>query len=200
MGRACLGQRDRRRPAQRRGFVDPAWLFLLAGLAATGALVLIPAAESLEPAHYQRDAALTWEHERLDRLARHRAYLDAVRERDPAVIRQLRILHLNRFPAGLEPIGGVEGAATAAPISASVFEKLEPEALPRPEPPATAEDRSRLAAWAVGERSRLWLAGAAGLCLLIGLLPAGRVREQSVSGSAGGSVGDPRPAGSTVTA
>ncbi len=152
------------------GWPDPGWLFLVAGIGAIASAVLIPAGEALDEARYRRDVALTWEQERLDRLARHEAYLASVVAREPATVRQLKALQLNLYPDGLTPLAEFEVDPGLA--SASVFALLEPEPRTPPEPPRHREDRSRLASWATGERSRLWLLAAGGLGVLLGLMPA----------------------------
>ncbi|MEO0632304.1 MAG: hypothetical protein AAFY46_16495, partial [Planctomycetota bacterium] len=63
--------------------------------------------------------------------------------------------------------------------SASVFAMLEPEPHAPPEPPAHRDERSRLATWASGERSRLWLMAAGGLGVLIGLMPPRSERSKA---------------------
>lgn len=187
----------RARPPRSRGispWADPAWLFAVAGLAAIASAVLIPAAESLAEARYQRDVALTWERERLDRLDRHAAYLASIRAREPATVRQLRAMQLNLYPEGLEPLG--QAPQDLGLVTASVFERLEPMPLTRPEPPAHRSDRSRLAAWATGEQSRLWLLAGGAASLLVGLLPPVTRR-----GPSGGLTGDaPEAGGATVSA
>lgn len=157
------------------GWLDPAWLFLIAGLGAVAAAVLIPASEALDEARYRRDVALTWEHERLDRLTRHEAYLASVEAREPATVRQLKAMQLNRYPDGLTPLAEFDTDPGLA--SASVFALLEPEPHTPPKPPAHLTERSRLAQWATGERSRLWLLAAGGLGVLLGLMPPRSARE-----------------------
>ena len=161
-------------PGSASGWTDPAWLFLCAGIAAIASAVLIPASESLDEARYQRDVALAWEQERVDRLDRHQAYLQSVRDREPATIRQLRAMQLNEYPDGLEPLG--QAPPDLGLVTASVFERLEPLPLTRPEPPAFRTERSRLARWATGEQSRLWLLGGGALCVLIGMMPPAAAR------------------------
>lgn len=158
------------RPRWLLGMPEPAWLFLAAGLMAIGSAVLIPAAESLDEARYHRDVALTWEQERLDRLAVHEAYLASVRAREPATIAQLRAIQLNAYPPGMTPIDGeiIDGGRA----SASVFGMLEPKPRTPPAPPAWTVTRSHLARWATAERSRLWLLAGGSLGVMLGLLPA----------------------------
>lgn len=163
------------------GWPDPSWLFLIAGIGAIAAAVLIPAAESLDEARYRRDVALTWESERLDRLDRHEAYLGSIKAREPATVRQLKALQLNRYPDGLTPLADFETDPGLA--SASVFALLEPEPHTPPEPPAHRVERSRLAQWATGERSRLWLLAAGGLGVLLGLMPPRSGRERAQTGA-----------------
>ncbi len=164
-----MGRGSHGRARTGHGWPDPGWFFLIAGIGAIGAAVLIPAGEALDEARYRRDVALTWERERLDRLAKHEAYLASVIAREPATVRQLRALQLNLYPNGLSPLAEFEVDPGLA--SASVFAMLEPDPRTPPDAPLHREDRSRLASWATGERSRLWLLAAGGLGVLIGLMP-----------------------------
>jgi hypothetical protein len=179
-------------PPLRLWAVLPAWCFLLAGLVALGSAVLLPAAESLTQARYHRDVSLTWEQERLDRLARHEAYLASIQAREPATIEQLRAMQLNLYPPGTTLLG--ELPADPGRASASVFELLEPT--PHVTPPPPEPVRSRLARWATGERSRVWLLALGSLLVLLGLLPG------SVTSSVPGSSphGASRPAGAATVA
>ena len=165
---------------------DPGWFFLIAGIGAIASAVLIPAGEALDEARYRRDVALTWERERLDRLARHEAYLESVIAREPATVRQLKALQLNLYPDGLTPLAEFEVDPGLA--SASVFAMLEPEPHAPPAPPAHRAERSRLATWATGERSRLWLMAAGGLGVLIGLMPPRSERQEAERAAADATV------------
>ncbi|MEO0630472.1 MAG: hypothetical protein AAFY46_07055, partial [Planctomycetota bacterium] len=100
------GSHGRARSGSAAGFPcpDPGWFFLIAGIGAIASAVLIPAGEALDEARYRRDVSLTWEQERLDRLARHEAYLESVIAREPATVRQLKALQLNLYPDGLTPL------------------------------------------------------------------------------------------------
>ncbi|MEM9166456.1 MAG: hypothetical protein AAGB48_05470 [Planctomycetota bacterium] len=165
------------------GLFEPGWWFLLAGIGALATAMLIPAAEDMADAVWQRNVVLAAERERADRLARHEAYLHALEQGDAGAIQQLRIMQLNEVPEGLEPLG--EPRVDPGRASASVFAMLEPERTERPPPPAHHADRSRLAGWATGPRSRLWLIGGGCLCLLLGLAPVwSPSRPRSIVGSA----------------
>jgi hypothetical protein len=50
----------------------------------------------------------------------------------------------------------------------TIFRDFEP---PPPAEPILVQQESLLATWALGDRSRLWLIAAAGLCILIGVMP-----------------------------
>ncbi len=148
--------------------VDPGWLFLMAGLALLGATVLIPAAEDLADARWKRDAALSYERHRLDRLERYQGYLDAVVRREPALVMTLAQSQLGLMPADR---GLLSTPNDSRVRSVSVFPALEPPPLDLPEPrPPT---NSRLARWAMSSH-RLWLIAAGAVFVLVGLLPAGR--------------------------
>ncbi len=152
--------------------VDPGWLFLLAGLALLGATVLIPAAEDLANARWKRDAALTYERHRLDRLERYQGYLDALDRREPALIMTLAESQLGLMPADR---GLLSTPNDSRVRSVSVYPALEPPPLDLPEP--RQPTNSRLARWAMGPQ-RLWLIAAGAVCVLVGLLPAARRRHE----------------------
>jgi len=148
---------------------DPGWLFLLAGIALLAAIVLVSAADDLAETRYARDTALVLRDLHAERLARHEAYLAAIDDANPAVIEQLTVTQLNALTPGKKSLPG-----TAIPVSrtASVFGELEPPARPAPR-----RDRvgSALERWATGD-GRIWMIGAGGLLLLLGVLPASRSR------------------------
>lgn len=154
---------------------DPGWLFLIAGLALIGSAVIIPASEALNEARYARDRALVTETHRVARLEKHRAYLSALDERQPALIAQLKAIQLNQYPEGMRPLGELDIDQGLA--SASVFGMLEPAVPEMPAQPSHRTERSRLAELATGDPSRLWLIAGGGVCLLLGVLPPSRKRR-----------------------
>jgi len=148
--------------------IDPGWLFLLSGLALLGATVLIPAAEDLDKARWQRDRALLVEAHRLERLTRYDEYLAALDTREPALVLSLAASQLNQIPADRAPI---PGRALSAGSSASVFPGLEPAPLKLPQ---RLRMGSLLERWTTDNRTRLWLIAGGAACVLIGLLPQSR--------------------------
>lgn len=135
------------------------------------AVILLPAQQDLDDAKVYLDRVHAAESHRADRLERYQKYLTAVQRGDEAVIRSLAATQLNQAPAGRELLVPEDGHG---PRSASVFDSLEPPPLVLPEgQPAP----SRLQRWATDDRTRLWLIGAAALCLLIGVLPPARARD-----------------------
>lgn len=163
---------------------DPGWLFLIAGLAMLASAVLIPAGEALVEARHARDRALVAEGHRVQRLEKHRAYLDALHERQPALIAQLKAIQLNRYAQGMRPLGTVEIDLGRA--SASVFEMLEPPLPGMPPEPGHRAQRSMLARLATGHPSRLWLIAGGALAVLLGVLPpAGRSRRARAERASG---------------
>ena len=143
--------RPRSRPILLR-VPDPGWLFLGAGLAMLASAVLIPASEALSEARYARDRALVSEEHRVARLDKHRAYLDALHERQPALIAQLKAIQLNQYPEGMRPLGELDIDQGLA--SASIFGMLEPALPEMPAEPGHRTERSTLAKLATGEPSR----------------------------------------------
>lgn len=157
---------------------DPGWLFLASGLALLSAAVLIPAQQNLADARWRRDAALAHEHNRLERLHRYEAYLHALESRDPTLVASLASSQLGLVRRGAEPI-----SSTTHPNlrDASVFRELEPGAVTVSAPPV---QRSALSSLVTSRKTRLWVVGAAAVCVLIGTLPGASPRRRSIpSGS-----------------
>ncbi|MEL6328058.1 MAG: hypothetical protein AAFR38_00205 [Planctomycetota bacterium] len=146
--------------------IEAGWLFLLAGIVLVAAVVLIPAAADLEAVRRERDLAMLVERHHEQRLDRHRALLDAIADDDSSVRRMIR----------RERLGGLDdrlGAALLPPAAEgrgarSLLASLEPPPLPYAE---TVRDPSLLERLSISDRGRVWLIGAGGLCLLLGLLP-----------------------------
>lgn len=149
--------------------IDPGWLFLIAGMAALGATILIPAADDLDEARWLRNRALAVEAHRQQRLSSYAEYLAALESRDPSLVLSLAASQLNEIPEGKAALPGFEQPMTS---SASVFPALEPPALKLP---ARGTARSTLAKLAMGEKSRLWMIAGGAMCVLIGLLPGKRL-------------------------
>lgn len=151
----------------RRPFIDPGWLFLIAGLGILGATVLIPASRDLDNARWQRDRALAVETHRQQRLARYEEYLAAVDSRDPTVVLSLAESQLNQIPVDRAPIPRPVGTQT----DVSVFPSLEPPAL---QLPAYQPKDSILLRWTTDDSTRIWLILGGAVSVLIGLLPPSR--------------------------
>ncbi len=159
-------QPRRPRQSQRRitPRIDAGWLLLLSGVTLLAAALLIPAADELSSARWQRDRTIVLERAHLQRLDRHMAYLDALRSDDPALARALATAQLNLVPKDRAALDLPEPAAPAV----GIFQALEPDP---PILPARAEHRSTLARLALGPTSRLWLIALGALLTLMGLLP-----------------------------
>ena len=117
---------------------------------------------------------------REERVARYQAYLKALQDKDPDLIRGLAAIHLNLLPEGVEPM---PGSPALTLLDADPLPALEPAAR---RPPPMPTPRSRLETWALDHRTRLWLLAGGSLCMLLGLLPAStrgaRRRERDGSG------------------
>lgn len=150
--------------------IDPGWLFLAAGVALLGATVLIPAAEDLSVARWQRDRALAVEAHRQMRLTRYAEYLAAVESGEPSLVLALAEKQLNQIPADRAAIPGGFGRDEDG---LSVFPGLEPPPLKLPQYNARESVLSR---WTGETRSRLLMMVGGAVCVLIGLMPASRGR------------------------
>ncbi len=145
--------------------MDLGWLFLLPGIVLIAAAVLIAAEDDLYEAKFRRDGALAIEARHAERVERYAAYLDAVKRRDPTVMRSLVVGQLNSEFTDL-----VEARLPGVPVydSTEVFASLEP-----PDPALAHRERvdSVLARWATDNGSRVWLLASGALCVFVGLLP-----------------------------
>lgn len=145
-------------------WLEPEWLFLLAGVALVSATVLLPAARDLADLRWQRDVELAAERHQRERLFRHERYALALTARDPRVVRALASAQLNKTPDGRTPL--------VLASSAQRGPSLEPPPIPMRARPQGA---SRLESWATDRHGRLWLIAGGALCILLGVLPrAGR--------------------------
>jgi hypothetical protein len=147
---------------------DPGWLFLIAGIAAVGATVLVPAAADLDEARWQRNKALAIERHRLERLDHYGKYLAAVQRADEDVVLSLTATQLNRSPVGRIPLLPVPEPGRT---SASPFPALEPGPLKEPDRLPLQRNPSLLQRLTTSDRHRLWMLAGGMLCMLIGLLP-----------------------------
>lgn len=162
-----------------RPLVDPAWLYLIAGLALLVATVLIPAFSDVDRTRWERDKALAVERHRLERLARYEAFLAALEQERPAVVRSVVAAQLGRIPAGAQVLPMSDLGHGPAESGWATFASLEPGPV---DLPPRREVRSLLARLATGERTRPWLIAVGALSVLVGLLPPQRSRPGSGAG------------------
>lgn len=156
-------------PAKRPVAFDPGWLFLLAGVGLLGATILIPAVDQLNHARWLRDRARVIEEHRLERIARHEEFLDALKQQDSTLGLALAASQLNQIPSDRTPLAGDQLDQPAG--GASVFPALEPDAINLPREVTVDSTLHRLV---TGERSRSWMIVIGAVLILIGLLPQGR--------------------------
>lgn len=159
---------DRVRRVDPGPLLDPGWLFLIVGLAALGAGVLIPAHRDADATQRLLRQARDAEAHRTQRLDRYSQFRESLDRGDPATIQALAAMQLNQAPPGSQLL---LTSGDVADRSASVFSGLEPPPLAPPPPPPPM---SRLERWATDPVTRWWLLGGGGLCVLIGLLPMRR--------------------------
>lgn len=155
-----------------RPIVEPAWLFLAAGIAILAAVVIVPAYEDLAEARFRRDRALAVEVHRDLRLARYEEFLGAIESRDPSLAISLAATQLNQIPVGRAALLPSPGTGAG---DASVFPSLEPEPLELPE---RERQRTRLERLVMEESSRKWVLIVGAVCVLVGLLPPSESRSR----------------------
>ena len=153
-------------------YLDPGWLYMLAGLALLAATVLIPATDDLGEVQLQRDRALAIERHQQRRVDNYGEYLEALKREEPPLVMALAASQLNQIPASRSLVLETPEGMGGAKATAAIFAALEPGDLSLPE---RHRPRSLLHRWATGEGSRTWLIAAGGVCLLMGVLPRSRV-------------------------
>jgi hypothetical protein len=152
-------------------YLDPGWLYLLAGIVLLAATVLIPAADELGVVRNQRDRALAVEQHRVERLANYEQYLVALDGEEPSLVRALAACQLNQIPVNRTLILETPELMPGATATASIFAALEPAPLRLPD---RRTPDSILFRWTTSDTSRTWLIAAGAFCLLMGLLPKSR--------------------------
>lgn len=156
-----------------RALIDPGWLFVIAGIVLLLATVLIPAAEQLRRANWQRDRALLVEKHRQERLTRYRDFVAALERGERSLVLALAASQLNQVPADRVPIGvGTRSGYTDINAgSASIFPNLEPDPI---ELPAFQHFDSTLSRMVTDDKTRPWIIVVGAVLVFVGVLPASR--------------------------
>ena len=162
---------------------DPGWLMLIAGVALIATTIIIPAQRELEQAQFFKSRVDAIAKHRSDRLKNYTDYIAALDRGDPAVVEALASRQKNMARVGLELIlpARPEGQTdlltnSKVPLSASTLPELEPAPLRLPEPPKIDPAKlSSLERWARDDNARPMVLLAGGGCILLGLLPWGRM-------------------------
>jgi len=165
-------------------FLDPGWLFVIAGLAMCAAVIIIPAENSLQALRQQVGQLKEEESLLAARLSAHASFLDELRRGEPALVRRLAAAQLNLVPEGERPVLLVRSASASVEDWIERTVREEAAASPRPA-------RSVLAMLTEGPQ-RLWVLGGSILSVFIGLLigpsisrarPAGVVEAEAPDGA-----------------
>jgi hypothetical protein len=160
-------------------YLDPGWCYLLAGMALVAATILIPAMDDLEDVRIERDRLMAVERNRGERIGRYRDYLDALEREEPSLVMALAASQLNLIPQG-RTIALQTPDLLSAPQRASIFPALEPSPLVLPRRRSTGSLLEQLTG---SDMTRPWLIAGGALCLLLGLLPRGDLREPAAASS-----------------
>lgn len=164
-------------PARLPALLDPGWLFVIAGLTLLLASALIPAAEQVREARWQRDRALLVEKHRQERMQRYQEFTTALENGEKPLVLALAASQLNQIPLDRVPIGvgSTNGGYTDIKAgSASVFPNLEPDPIELPEYHKFDTTLSRMV---TDEKARPWVLVVGSVLVLVGLLPASRRRS-----------------------
>ncbi|MBS0188074.1 MAG: hypothetical protein JSS51_08390 [Planctomycetes bacterium] len=156
--------------------LDPGWLFVIAGLTLLLASVLIPAANQVREAYWQRDRALLVEQHRQVRLKRYDEFASALHAGEKPLVLALAASQLNQIPADRVPIGVGSSRGGYTDIkagSASVFPNLEPDPIELPEFRKLDSTLSRMVS---DDKTRPWILVVGAVLVFVGLLPASRRR------------------------
>lgn len=153
----------RRRYPFRVRLPDAGWLYIISGLIVGAASVLIPAQEQLRHLETQRDELATREQHLAKRLHAHAVLLEDLDRAHPAMVRRLAAAQLNVMPRQWEPI------LLARETTAQVDRWVE-TAVPMTVARTQAADEQSLLSKLVQGPHRLWVMGAAVLCMFAGLV------------------------------
>ena len=151
-------------PSLIRSVFDPAWLFLLSGLAMLAACVLVPAQDRFGEARWQRDRAQTMlAHEQL-KAERYELVAGALERGDEALITTLVASQLNLVPAGSADQAAIVLGSSRP--DADILRTVEPDI---PTLPVRRIQDTRLRRLVIDENKRLWLLIGGCICAAIGL-------------------------------
>lgn len=151
-------------PSLIRAIFDPAWLFLLSGLAILAACVLVPAQDRFEEVRWQRDRAQTMlAHAQLT-LDRYEMVNESLGRGDESLIRTLVASQLNLVPAATPDATAIVLASSRP--SADVLASVEPDI---PSLPLRRVRDTRLRRMVMDSGIRLWLLIGGCGCVAIGL-------------------------------
>lgn len=81
-------------PSRLPALLDPGWLFVIAGLTLLLATALIPAAEQVREARWQRDRALLVEKHRQERMQRYQEFATALENGEKPLVLALSLIHI----------------------------------------------------------------------------------------------------------
>jgi len=158
-------------------YLDPGWLYLLAGMALLAATIILPAMDDLQDVQIERDRMIAVERHRADRIARYRDYRDALDREEPSLVMALAASQLNLIPQG-RTLALQTPHLLTAPQRASIFPALEPAPLTMPERRKAGSLLERLTD---SDFTRPWLIAGGALCLMLGLLPRAEGGETSLA-------------------
>jgi len=142
--------------------LDPGWLFVLAGLAACAAGVLLPANTDLEALQRQVAQLRSEEVQAYARLKAHADFMDQMDEANPGLIRRLAAAQLNIVPQGDVPV--LLSSADTAPVTNWIDNTVQVDL--RPPTPVPTSKLSRLA----NGPNRLWMFGCGIMAVFVGLM------------------------------
>ncbi|MCH8342487.1 MAG: hypothetical protein IH983_00690 [Planctomycetes bacterium] len=142
--------------------LDPGWLFILAGLTACAAGILVPAQQDLGALRGQ--LAQLGDHETISdaQLSAHAEFLRQLHHGDPTLIRRLAAAQLNLMPQGKTPV------LLAPSRTANVTDWIDATVQPKAQQPEPRSD-SLLTRMTNGPY-RLWIFANGVLCVFVGLL------------------------------
>ena len=156
-------------PSLIRAIFDPAWLFLLSGLAILAACVLVPAQDRFEEVRWGRDRAQTMLAHAQLRFDRYQMVNEALGRADESLIRTLVASQLN-----LVPVGAPDQTATVLASSrpnADVLASVEPDI---PRLPVRRVRDTRLRRLGMDQSTHRWLLIGGCGCVAIGRFRKGQ--------------------------
>jgi|TARA_Y100000031_G_C8013428_1_gene289160 hypothetical protein len=142
--------------------IDFGWIYLLCGLALTGAAIVLPAHNDLEEIISKKATIVDNLKELSHRVDVHKMFLKDVQDGNPEILKRLVEMQLNQSPSGTTVV--IDKSSLRTPLA-----WVEQRAKRTRVVPMEIEHASILARFATGQ-GRLWLLAVGAFSIFVGLI------------------------------